>query len=487
MVAFDHHAALWSRLKGGCRTLFGLDAAGQSDENQRQSRFQVEPLEPRILLSGDPVAGELARLVDDATHAMFVDDHAAVVEQVKTEIVADANHADHDSQSVVVSGSQAGDKRGVEWPAGWTSPNATAKVADAGKVDLRMAIANLVTAFAAQAPVEGAARGHVIAKLANSGPPDGTAPQAVTIEIERDGVSPSNALQLGAREGPDSVALATYAATQGETDAVRTLLKGVLDQVLAAFAAGSDDAAGQAAAAGLEIRIASLGAGEVARIEGNVILVDDDAGGAGWSLHGLAAADLAGLAIVTAAASDAALLAGPVPAVIARDTGPPASGDVVAVPYIMTVAVTVAAPVAATTADPAPVVASVARTEVVPVAVPVTVLVVEHATTAPAAEEAVTVAPTLVPLEAGPVAEEAGSVAVVVAPAGDGTIDPRLADAIVGLLAIAAAPAPVVDSRAAELRRAARTASSLSVHDETDDDACGTPSRPGRKSLIRSH
>ena len=98
MVASDPGPGLWSRLKAGFGGLFGVAAAGHFDENQRQSRFQVEPLEPRILLSGDPVASELARLVDDATHAMFVNDHAAIVEQVKTEIAADARHADHDSR-----------------------------------------------------------------------------------------------------------------------------------------------------------------------------------------------------------------------------------------------------------------------------------------------------------------------------------------------------------------------------------------------------
>src|SRR6185295_9082345 len=121
MVASDYPSAVWGRLKRGCRALFRFDGAGQSDENQRQSRFQVEPLEPRILLSGDPVVGELARLVDDATHAMFVNDHAAIVEQLKTELVADVGHADHDSQGVVVSGSpHSGDERGVEWPSEWT-------------------------------------------------------------------------------------------------------------------------------------------------------------------------------------------------------------------------------------------------------------------------------------------------------------------------------------------------------------------------------
>ena len=117
MVASDPGPGLWSRLKAGFGGLFGVAAAGHFDENQRQSRFQVEPLEPRILLSGDPVASELARLVDDATHAMFVNDHAAIVEQVKTEIAADARHADHDSQGVVVADSQAGDKRGVPFAA----------------------------------------------------------------------------------------------------------------------------------------------------------------------------------------------------------------------------------------------------------------------------------------------------------------------------------------------------------------------------------
>src|SRR5215813_8832520 len=181
MVASVRYFTVWSRLKGGLRSLLGLNASGHFDENQRQSRFQVEPLEPRILLSGDPVASELARLVDDATHAMFVNDHAAVVEQVKTDVVVDAGHADHDSQGVVVSGSQAGDERGVKWPSEWSSPDATdnavqtVPAVQASKVDLRMAIANLVAAFAAEVPIEGAGHSHFIAKAANRGPPAGTA------------------------------------------------------------------------------------------------------------------------------------------------------------------------------------------------------------------------------------------------------------------------------------------------------------------------
>src|SRR6187401_1040401 len=116
MVAGSHLSGPWSRMQAVFRMLSGSNRVGESDEGQRQSRFQVEPLEPRILLSGDPVASELARLVDDATHAMFVDDHAAIVEQLKTELVADAGHADYNSQGVVVSASHSGDERGFEWP-----------------------------------------------------------------------------------------------------------------------------------------------------------------------------------------------------------------------------------------------------------------------------------------------------------------------------------------------------------------------------------
>ena len=173
----------------------------------------MEPLEPRILLSGDPVMSELARLVDDATHAMFVNDHAAVVEQLKTEMVADAEHADHANQDVVVSGAQAGDERGVAWPSEWSQSNAAENAAVAGKVDLRMAIANLIAAFATKVPVEGAGHGHFVARVASSGPTTETAPQAITIEFEQDGASSSDMSGSAASNESNSASSATFPKT----------------------------------------------------------------------------------------------------------------------------------------------------------------------------------------------------------------------------------------------------------------------------------
>ena len=82
------------------------------------------------------------------------------------------------------------------------------------------------------------------------------------------------------------------------------------------------------------------------------------------------------------------------------------------------------------------------------------------------------------PVEAAPAAEKVSGAAAI-APAEDGaitSINPGLVDAILGLLALAAS-VPVGDSRANELRRAARTASGLSPDDTSDDDGSGmTPS-----------
>ena len=165
LVDDDHDGGVWRQLVRWLPIRRGHGAAARSDEGERQSRFQIEPLEPRILLSGDPVASELARLVDDAAHATFVDDHAAIVEQVASDASADAGHADHDAQAgATVANTAAGDERGVQWPAAWQASDASEPSAATGKVDLRMAITQLLTAFAAnsdkaEVPV------HVVLKL----------------------------------------------------------------------------------------------------------------------------------------------------------------------------------------------------------------------------------------------------------------------------------------------------------------------------------
>jgi hypothetical protein len=267
LVAFDHYSGQWSRLKGGLRPLFGLQTAGQSDENQRQSRFQVEPLEPRILLSGDPVAGELARLLDNATHAMFVNDHAAIVEQLKTEIVADAGHADHDSQGVVVSGSHVGDERGVEWPSGWTGPPvaAPASVAEVKTANSALAADMVGAATAEIVPVTPAGDQVGVAPLSETylarGPPVatlatvaevGTANSALAADImgaataevvtsaptgDQVGVAPLSDSYLA--RGPPVTTLATVAEVETANSALAASIMGVaITEVVTSAPAG---------------------------------------------------------------------------------------------------------------------------------------------------------------------------------------------------------------------------------------------------------
>src|SRR5262245_61860760 len=454
MAEFNYLAGLWSRLKGRLCALRGNGRVREADEGQRQSRFQVEPLEPRILLSGDPVASELARLVDDATHATFLDDHAAVVEQLQTDVVADAGHADHDSQSGAVSNSQVGDERGVEWPSEWTGPvtnqvanpdtNADTIIkstatdpAHADKVDLRVAIADLVSAFAAEIRVNPAGQIHFIV-VENHDPPSATGPPTATgppgtIEIER-ASAPSN--ETGAEASSQSnsttstpdAGVATDASVQG--DRVQTLLKSLLDEVRAAFAAGSDDAASQTSIAGLEIRTAKLAAGEVARIDGNVILVDDDADGAGWSLDGSAAPDLASLAMLVNIAGqgvDAGTSGNPVPPATDLNAGQLASAAT------LSNASAVAAPTAsAATTSPTTVATPDPQPAPTPVAGPENVSTHHETVTAPAVNEDVTVAPVVVPDDTTPATQQVSATqqvgaAVSVTPsAEDSAVDPGL-------------------------------------------------------------
>jgi len=132
--------------------------ASRSDEGERQSRFLIEPLEPRILLSGDPVASELARLVDDAAHATFIEDHAAIVESVAADAVTDANHADRDAQAgAKVANTTAGDERGVQWPGAWLASDASEQSATTGNADDKGA-----SDLAALAAVQTAAVNHTL-------------------------------------------------------------------------------------------------------------------------------------------------------------------------------------------------------------------------------------------------------------------------------------------------------------------------------------
>ena len=110
----------------------GRDAGGLSGEISRpfdtdsldpqlarEQSYRVEALEPRILLSADPMLGELARIADDAYHFDPQIDMQAVIQQVDELYDQDENAADFGPEFDVPDG-----KVGIDWPEGWVGSEA---------------------------------------------------------------------------------------------------------------------------------------------------------------------------------------------------------------------------------------------------------------------------------------------------------------------------------------------------------------------------
>ncbi|WP_237180142.1 beta strand repeat-containing protein [Rhodoplanes sp. Z2-YC6860] len=341
----------------------------------------------------------------------------------------------------------------------------------AHNVDLRMAVADLVAAFAAQSQTNPAGQIHFIAVVVDQGPPTATGPPG-SIAIEHAVTDSSNEPSTETSSQSSLTTQTTSAAKQDggvstnadvQVDHVQTLLKSVLDGVRAAFASGSDGAASQASIAGLEIRMAKLQPGEVARIDGNVILVDDDAAGAGWSLDGVAAPDLASLAASANVASqsvDAGTSGGPVPPGAALDVGPsasasgaaaaPASANVVAAPVASSAASSLTV---AMVADPLPAPTPVASSDDAPT---------QHETViAPVVNEDVTAAPSAMPADASAAATQQVDPSVsVTPPAEDNAVSPGATDTVAGLILAVAISSPIFDGRQQELGQGTQASSS---------------------------
>jgi hypothetical protein len=89
------------------------DDSMPSAEADSSKKFNLESLEPRILLSGDPVVAELARLAQSATDADASDTPSVIVEELDAALQSEMG------LTTTASDESDGAQVAVVWPAGW--------------------------------------------------------------------------------------------------------------------------------------------------------------------------------------------------------------------------------------------------------------------------------------------------------------------------------------------------------------------------------
>ena len=87
------------------------------DSAELRNQFQLEGLEPRILLSGDPVSAELARVLDTDGQADAADQPAAIVQEIDVYLKSDLGlGAERDPSGALIDADES-DALSVNWPA----------------------------------------------------------------------------------------------------------------------------------------------------------------------------------------------------------------------------------------------------------------------------------------------------------------------------------------------------------------------------------
>ena len=241
---------MWEWLKKARADGHHPDTGAPTESEQgRDSMFRLEALEPRLLLSGDPVLAELARWVADDGSASDAEELSVIIQEIdlasETEIKA-GNGPDESA-----NGGQT-----VAWPAGWATPannseiSETAKqirFSESGQVDLL----SLVTSLVGQA-------------LGNSE----TAEGASQTSAEGSGQDGS---QTGGGLAADSI--------------TSEQLNGFIEKAIEVLS--TTDSALADRLADISFQVADLADGVIAEIRGNVIYIDVTAAGHGWALDAL--------------------------------------------------------------------------------------------------------------------------------------------------------------------------------------------------------
>ena len=85
----------------------------EDDIEPTENRFRLEALEPRVLLSADPISGEFARLLDGSEDDSEADDIAALILEVDLAASAETEFLDAASDEI------AAGKITMDWPKAW--------------------------------------------------------------------------------------------------------------------------------------------------------------------------------------------------------------------------------------------------------------------------------------------------------------------------------------------------------------------------------
>ncbi len=206
--------------------------------------FSIEALEPRLLLSADPISGEFARMLEADAQDDGAETVAAIVHEIgMTEAV----------DSLDASGA---DSPAFDWPAGWNRTDDG--LSDSGPVDLGATLRSLVQ----QAVANGTQGGD-----------SASASGAAAGEESDDGAAAAASVSVSA-------------GSFGDMSVAEPLLELLLDSIV-------DEFADAAIPADLTIRIGNLDGDALAVLDGNTVIVDIDAAGAGWTIDGGLAAVIA--------------------------------------------------------------------------------------------------------------------------------------------------------------------------------------------------
>src|SRR3990172_7899118 len=228
-------------------------------EAECESEFRLESLEPRLLLSADPISAELARLVQDDAQA---NDVAAISQEIDN--VAET-HAAEQSES-------GRDRLDVVWPKGWHTASDEVEATDVqkvvtsverGRIDLHSVVADLVAK---------------VIKLHDASQA-GAAPVDLVVGIKANSYIYQEFNQTTVDES---------SGVESDHTVSQKLLDQVLDEVIQSFSASP--------LAGwldnLSIQVADLEGDLVAELRGDTLFIDINAAGNGWFIDPVLLASL---------------------------------------------------------------------------------------------------------------------------------------------------------------------------------------------------